>query len=128
MSPFFFFLFSPSPSWCWAFTVCGCGDVCAIPVALSRCLVAIPTPSFVAFVILLEIGSNFLADPLRSPPCTLLVVIALGVRDVFWRSVGKAVPSVLVAILATCRIFLIFFVFVLSPTRAAACPVGCGSF
>ena len=40
---------------------------------------------------------------------------------------GEAVPAVLGKILATCRIFLLFF-FVPPPTRAAACPAECGSF
>ena len=51
-------------------------------VLISCCLVAIPTPSFGALVVLLEINANFLADTLRFPPCPLLVVIPLGVRDV----------------------------------------------
>ena len=99
------------------------------PCVLISCfLVAIPTQSFGVLVTPLEIDANFLAGPPRSPPCPLLVVIALGVWDVFWRYVGKAVPSVFGAILATCRIFLLFFVFIPSFTRAAACPVGCGYF
>ena len=97
-------------------------------VLISHCLVAIPTPSFGALVVLLEIDPGFLAHPLRYPPCPLLVTIALGVRNVVWRSMCEAVPSVFGAILATCRIFLLFFVFVLSPTCAATFPAGCGYY
>ena len=62
-------------------------------VLIFCCLAAIPTPEFVATVVLLEVDADFLADPLRSPPCPLLVVVALGVQDVVWRSVGEAVLS-----------------------------------
>ena len=46
-------------------------------VLISCCLVTIPTQSFEALFLLLELDPNFLADPLRSPPCPILVVIAL---------------------------------------------------
>ena len=52
-------------------------------VLISCILVPIPTPSFGALIVLLEIYPYFLATPLRSSPRPLHVVIALGVRDLF---------------------------------------------
>ena len=82
------------------------------------------TKYIVALAILLEIDPNFLADPLRSRPCPILVVITLGVRDVIWQSVGEAVPYVLGAIITICRIFLFVLGFVPSHTSAAEVPAG----
>ena len=80
------------------------------PCVLISCgLVPIPTPSFRALVVLLEIYPDFLANPFRSPPRPLLVIIALGVQDVVRLSVCEAVPPVLSAIFAIPRIFLLLF-------------------
>ena len=85
---------------------------------MALCLVAIPTPPFGAIIVILEVDANFLAYPLWSPPCPSLVVVALGVQDVVWRSVGEAVSSIFCAILASYRIFILFFVFTSPPTCA----------
>ena len=96
-------------------------------VLISRGIVPIPTPSFRSLVVLLEIYPNFLANPPRSPPRHLLVLISLGERDVFWRSVCKAVPPIRSGIFSIHWIFLLYFL-VLFPNRAVARPAWCGSF
>ena len=79
---------------------------------------SIPTPSIgIAFIVRFVLDANLLAYPFWSPSLPLFVVIAPVVRDVFGRTVRKAIALVPFAMLATGGIHL--FLLLLLPRPAA---------
>ena len=68
------------------------------PLFLALLLVQFPTPSFVAFSMLLVGDANFLADPIRSPTLPFIFVIVFCMQYIFLQCVGKAIATKLFAV------------------------------
>ena len=89
---------------------------------ISLCLVAIPALSLGAIVVLFEVYADFLAYPLRLPPCPLIVVFAFWMQDVVGWTVGQAISAVFCAIFASCGVLIILLTFVSSSIFADVGP------